>query len=83
MSIQFVAGKLKGEERKAIIQGVQKQMQEAALSGERLRPLRALEVLERIGTPEARQVVEGLARAAAGTPLRQEAKAVLERLGVR
>ena len=31
MSIQFVAGKLKGEERKAIIQGVQKQMQEAAL----------------------------------------------------
>ena len=31
MSIHFVAGKLKGEERKAIIQRVQKQMQEAAL----------------------------------------------------
>jgi hypothetical protein len=31
MSRQFVVGKLKGEERKAIIQGVQKQMQEAAL----------------------------------------------------
>ena len=31
MSIQFVAGKLKGEERKAIIQEVQKHMQEAAL----------------------------------------------------
>ncbi|HEY6411607.1 MAG TPA: hypothetical protein VIY29_29465 [Ktedonobacteraceae bacterium] len=31
MSRQFVAGKLKGEERKAIIQEVQKHMQEAAL----------------------------------------------------
>src|SRR5436309_14841656 len=37
MSIQFVAGKLKGEGRKAIIQGVQKQMQEAALGA--IRPL--------------------------------------------
>ena len=37
MSIQFVAGKLKGEERKAIIQGVQKQMQEAALGA--IKPL--------------------------------------------
>src|SRR3989440_10950700 len=31
MSIQFVAGKLKGEERKATTQGVQKKKQEAAL----------------------------------------------------
>src|SRR2546423_9523052 len=37
MSIQFVAGKLKGEERKAIIQGVQKQLQEAALGA--IKPL--------------------------------------------
>src|SRR5437762_12236491 len=37
MSIQFVAGKLKGEERKAIIQGVQKQMQEVALGA--IKPL--------------------------------------------
>ena len=37
MSIQFVAGKLKGEERKAIIQGVQRQMQEAALGA--IKPL--------------------------------------------
>lgn len=37
MSIQFVAGKLKGEERKAIIQRVQKQMQEAALGA--IKPL--------------------------------------------
>jgi hypothetical protein len=31
MSIQFVAGKLEGEERKAILQAVQKQLQEAVL----------------------------------------------------
>ena len=37
MSIQFMAGKLKGEERKAIIQGVQKQLQEAALGA--IKPL--------------------------------------------
>jgi len=37
MSRQFVAGKLQGEERRAIIQGVQKQMQEAALGA--IRPL--------------------------------------------
>ena len=37
MSRQCVAGKLKGEERKAIIQGVQKQMQEAALGA--IKPL--------------------------------------------
>src|SRR6266853_5570116 len=37
MSIQFGAGKLKGEERKAIIQGVQKQLQEAALGA--IKPL--------------------------------------------
>ena len=37
MSIQFMAGELKGAERKAIIQGVQKQLQEAALGA--IRPL--------------------------------------------
>ena len=37
MSIQFVAGKLEGQERKAIVQAVQKQVQEAALRA--IRPL--------------------------------------------
>lgn len=37
MSIQFVAGKLKGEERKTIIQAVQKELQTAAI--EAIRPL--------------------------------------------
>jgi len=37
MSIQFLPGKLKGEERKTIIQTVQKRMQEAAIGA--IRPL--------------------------------------------
>jgi RNA polymerase sigma factor (sigma-70 family) len=45
---------------------------------ERVRALRALEVLEQVGTPEARQAVEALARA--GTALGSEARGVLARL---
>ena len=37
MSIQFSPGKLKGQERKQIIQAVQKQLQEAATSA--IKPL--------------------------------------------
>ena len=43
--------------------------------------LRALEVLERIGTPEARQILLSLAKGAPEAALTQEAKASLERLG--
>jgi WD40 repeat protein len=52
---------------------------ESIVPGECLRTLRALEVLERIGTPEARQVLRAMAD---GTPeawLTQEAKAAQER----
>jgi RNA polymerase sigma factor (sigma-70 family) len=42
--------------------------------------LRAVELLERIGTPEARQVLEGLAKGGEGARLTQEAQASLERL---
>jgi RNA polymerase sigma factor (sigma-70 family) len=54
---------------------------EADFTPERLRARRGLDVLERIGTAEARQVVE---RLAGGTPqawLTREAKATLERFG--
>jgi RNA polymerase sigma factor (sigma-70 family) len=47
-----------------------------------LRSLRALEVLEQIGTSEARKVLEALAKGEPDNRLTQEAKAVLERLAL-
>jgi hypothetical protein len=47
-----------------------------------LRSLRAIQVLERIGTPEARGVLRNLASGAAARETR-EAKAALERLAAR
>jgi WD40 repeat protein len=55
---------------------------QAATPG-RLRELRALEVLEQIGTAEARQVLETLAGGTAASRLTREAEAALGRLGRR
>jgi WD40 repeat protein len=52
-------------------------------STERLRALRAIEVLERIGSPEAKQVLASLAKGAEGFRLTEEAKASVERLNKR
>jgi hypothetical protein len=52
-------------------------------SGERLRIWRALEVLERAGTPEAKEVLAALANGAPGARQTGEAKAALERLAQR
>ncbi|MCI0460367.1 MAG: sigma-70 family RNA polymerase sigma factor [Gemmataceae bacterium] len=49
------------------------------LQGERLRGYRAVEVLERLGTPEARQVLETLAGGAPGALLTTSAQAALRR----
>jgi WD40 repeat protein len=51
------------------------------LSGDRLRLVRALEVLEEVGTPEARRVLETLAGGAPGALPTREARAILDRLG--
>jgi RNA polymerase sigma factor (sigma-70 family) len=51
--------------------------------GDRLRELRAVEVLERIGTAEARQVLEALARGSPEARLTREAEGALQRLGKR
>src|SRR5262249_7483471 len=45
-----------------------------------LRRLRAVQVLEQLATPEARQVLHALARGAAGDRLTREAKTALQRL---
>jgi RNA polymerase sigma factor (sigma-70 family) len=55
----------------------------AVPSGDPLRALRAVEVLEHIGSPEARQLLEKLASGAPEARLTREAKASLERLGMR
>jgi len=52
-------------------------------SPEEMQALRALEVLEMIGTAEARKVLEGLTRGADDCDLTKEAKAALERLSRR
>ena len=47
---------------------------------DRLRQLRAVELLEGIGTPAARDVLSELAKGAAEAPLTRDAAATLERL---
>jgi hypothetical protein len=49
-------------------------------SAEDLRQLRAIEALERIGTPEARRLLETLASGANGARQTREARAALQRL---
>ncbi len=70
------------EKRRRLEQMIEKQEREAP-SGERLRIGRALEVLEHIGSPEARQVLRTLATGAPGAFLTREAEAALERLAHR
>lgn len=52
-------------------------------SGDRLRGVRAIEVLERIATPEAQQVLKALADGTPGARLTQDATAALNRLAKR
>ena len=48
---------------------------------ELIRPLRSVEVLERVGTPEAKLLLRALADGQPGAPLTLQAKAALGRLG--
>jgi RNA polymerase sigma factor (sigma-70 family) len=69
------------EARRRMEQLVEKQERERrSSSGEPLRARRALEVLERAGTPEARRALQALADGAPGAWLTQDAKAALSRL---
>jgi hypothetical protein len=54
-----------------------------AMTPERLRADRALEALELSGTPEARRILERVARGAAGARLTEEARVALQRLSQR
>src|SRR5262249_43927453 len=50
------------------------------LTSEQLRVVRAVEALERMGTPEARQLLQKLSEGAPGTLTTREARAALDRL---
>jgi WD40 repeat protein len=56
------------------------ELEEPVTDPEQLRQLRAVEVLERLGTPAAREILETLAKGDPKARVTQEAKASLERL---
>ena len=58
-------------------------LERGPLSPETLRALRAVEVLERLGTPEAKRCLEGLAKGVPAAPQTREARAALGRLANR
>jgi HEAT repeat protein len=74
---------LKGDpspETRKRIEDLLARIEETAAGPAGLQRLRALEVLEHAGTPEAKQLLERLAEAAKGPRLSGAARAVLERL---
>jgi WD40 repeat protein len=60
-------------------QGILEKLTTGALTAEQIRIVRAVEVLERLGTAEARQVLETLAQGAPGALTTRHAQAVLDR----
>ncbi len=75
-------GKLTEEARNSVeklLEGVRM----LSASPGRLRDLRAVEILERVETPQARQALQALAEGAPTAQVTREAKAALERLGKR
>jgi WD40 repeat protein len=74
-------GNTSAESRRRLQRVLSKQVREMGRpSPEHLRLLRALEVLERAGTTEARQLLETLAKGAPGARLTLDAQAALNRL---
>jgi hypothetical protein len=79
-----LAGKPSVEARRRLEEIVHKHSRKwRTPSGDEIRTLRALEVLERVGTPEARRVLESLAKGAPEARPTMEATASLERLARR
>jgi WD40 repeat protein len=75
---QALVGNLSPEARQRL-QELRTKCTGATLRGERLRAYRAVEVLERIGTPEARTLLQALADGAPGALVTTSARAALKR----
>jgi WD40 repeat protein len=67
-------------ERRRRIERLLSRLEGHTVSGEELRGVRAIQVLEHIATPEARQLLKKLATGASDARLTREAKAALARL---
>jgi RNA polymerase sigma factor (sigma-70 family) len=76
---QALAGRASAEVRKRVAELLE-QADETPPSAERVGQIRMLELLERIGTPESRRLLEALAGGAPEARLTQDARAGLERL---
>ncbi len=72
-----------GLEARRRIEALLRKLDGPVTAPELLRGLRSVEVLEHIGTPEARRVLQALADGAAGARLTEDAKAALARLPAR
>jgi WD40 repeat protein len=76
---QALAGKPSPELRRRL-QSLLEKLNHDEPEGDALRNLRAVQVLERIGSPPAREILASLADGAPGANLTRDAKAALERL---
>jgi WD40 repeat protein len=83
LAVPHLRKALEGDPALDLKQRVEGLLQKTAVrrvQGDQLRELRAVELLELAGTPEAKQVLESLAKGAAGARLTREAEAALARL---
>ncbi len=62
-----------------LLEGLRGKLMGSVLQGERLRAYRAIEVLERIGIPESRQVLQALGEGSPGALITTSAQAALKR----
>jgi WD40 repeat protein len=81
--LKKVLGGRPGSEVRRRVEGILRHLEGAEWGLESLRVLRAIEVLEQAGTPDAQQVLKTLATGAPEARLTQEAKASLGRLSKR
>jgi RNA polymerase sigma factor (sigma-70 family) len=77
----FLERVLQGKTSPEVDQRLRQIVAKLEQTSEHLRALRAVEVLEHIGTPEARRLLETLAHGQPHVALTEEARAALQRLG--